>query len=60
MKALNSYSCSVAAIQDIKERKKYAKEFLDKVLSFYDDGSKPEDYELTIDENNRAHFNKKK
>ncbi len=53
MKALNTYSCSVASIQDIKERKKYAKEFLKRVLDYYDDGS-------TIDEHSRAHFNKKK
>lgn len=60
MKALDSYSCSVSAIQDIKERKKYAKEFLKKVLNYYDDGSTIDDYELSIDEHSRAHFNKKK
>ena len=60
MKALNTYSCSVASIQDIKERKKYAKEFLKRVLDYYDDGSTIDDYELSIDEHSRAHFNKKK
>lgn len=59
MKALDKYSCSVRGIE-LENRKEYAKQFLKKVLGFYDGSETVDDYEIVIDNNLRAHFTKKK